>query len=684
MKKYILFFIIVVSAITVMPAQVAADYYFPLKVGAYVNLHTAGLVGSGWSQRTTTYSIEGIDIISGKQYFRERGKEIEDNFGGSKVFQAFWLRKDSVGNVTMGAMSMSGSSDIDSAILVTGVFFSNDFLTKGYARTYTQEKITYIDSVISVTETVVTSAGTFNNCLKISDTQYDSTGKAIFREYKYYANGVGIVKQERTLPANQTHTDELKSYGTTISPPLQEFPIATGPEHTFGGGGAFDGSNFLFALVGDAANKYTLGFQFITSDGAQSGSRISLGKVGSGPVVAFDGTNYLMVWTDTIPMFTSNNIYTTGTMYGQFISTTGSMVGTTFTIASGMNIRAGGRTTISYKDTCYFITYLKGGDHTDYLYGQRIGRSGNIVGSPIQISSHYVREHDIAFDGTNYLLAWCKIDGQTIDHDIYGQLVNPTGTLIGNNFLIDGNQFPSDNPVTVSFNGSRYLVLFHDQLLYGKKWDIIGRFVTPAGIVAERFTAVDSSRNPMFAMATFDGRNYLLTWMENLGKLRVKGKFLDPFGIPVTDAFTVFDTVGYTMPFGGGSAFGKGYFVLTATRVDTNFGNGDVVGMFLKTISTSVQKKTTIASIETYSLSQNYPNPFNPTTVINYTLPNSGYVSLKIFDLLGREISTLVNEVQHQGDYSATFNAQNLSSGIYFYTLCAGNFIKTNKMILMR
>jgi hypothetical protein len=55
-----------------------------------------------------------------------------------------------------------------------------------------------------------------------------------------------------------------------------------------------------------------------------------------------------------------------------------------------------------------------------------------------------------------------------------------------------------------------------------------------------------------------------------------------------------------------------------------------------------------------------------------------------VYDLLGREISTIVNEVQHQGDYSASFNGHNLSSGIYFYTLRIGSFIKTNKMILMR
>ncbi len=85
-----------------------------------------------------------------------------------------------------------------------------------------------------------------------------------------------------------------------------------------------------------------------------------------------------------------------------------------------------------------------------------------------------------------------------------------------------------------------------------------------------------------------------------------------------------------------------------------------------------------------YSLSQNYPNPFNPTTVIEFRVPSSGFVSLKIYDVLGRNVATLVNERQNAGDHSVTFNASNLPSGVYFYRLTAGDFSKTKKMILAK
>ncbi len=85
-----------------------------------------------------------------------------------------------------------------------------------------------------------------------------------------------------------------------------------------------------------------------------------------------------------------------------------------------------------------------------------------------------------------------------------------------------------------------------------------------------------------------------------------------------------------------------------------------------------------------FALEQNYPNPFNPTTMIRYELPLASAVSLKVYDVLGREVATLVNERQEAGAYSIPFNATALSSGIYFYRLQAGNFVATKKMMLVK
>jgi len=85
-----------------------------------------------------------------------------------------------------------------------------------------------------------------------------------------------------------------------------------------------------------------------------------------------------------------------------------------------------------------------------------------------------------------------------------------------------------------------------------------------------------------------------------------------------------------------------------------------------------------------FILEQNYPNPFNPSTVIGYQLAQSSYVSLKVYDLLGKEVAILVNEYMPAGHYEISFNAQQLANGTYFYEFRAGNYSKIKKMILLK
>ncbi|MCF8242986.1 MAG: T9SS type A sorting domain-containing protein [Melioribacteraceae bacterium] len=91
-----------------------------------------------------------------------------------------------------------------------------------------------------------------------------------------------------------------------------------------------------------------------------------------------------------------------------------------------------------------------------------------------------------------------------------------------------------------------------------------------------------------------------------------------------------------------------------------------------------------VETITTYKLSQNYPNPFNPITVINYQLPENGFVTLKIYDVLGREVTTLVNREMSAGKYRVELDASKLSTGVYFYQLKTGNFLEIKKMLLLR
>jgi len=124
-----------------------------------------------------------------------------------------------------------------------------------------------------------------------------------------------------------------------------------------------------------------------------------------------------------------------------------------------------------------------------------------------------------------------------------------------------------------------------------------------------------------------------------------------------------------------------------------SFGGGEIK-IFYKTITEVNENELQISD---FSLSQNYPNPFNPSTIIRYSIPRSTefnsvpQTTLKVYDILGKEIATLVNESQKSGNYEVEFNASNFASGVYFYRLQSGNpdksgqvFTETKKMILLR
>jgi hypothetical protein len=85
-----------------------------------------------------------------------------------------------------------------------------------------------------------------------------------------------------------------------------------------------------------------------------------------------------------------------------------------------------------------------------------------------------------------------------------------------------------------------------------------------------------------------------------------------------------------------------------------------------------------------FTLEQNFPNPFNPSTSIRYAMPNAGLVTLKIYNVIGQEVATLVNDVQQAGSYQVTFNAGGFSSGVYFYRLQSGSTVETKKMLFMK
>jgi len=137
-------------------------------------------------------------------------------------------------------------------------------------------------------------------------------------------------------------------------------------------------------------------------------------------------------------------------------------------------------------------------------------------------------------------------------------------------------------------------------------------------------------------------------------------------------------------PFNFGAGLGDGYWKFVMT--DTATGDTGLLTNWCLIL----QYNCPVGGVQTveipnyYSLSQNYPNPFNPSTNINFTLPKGENVKLVVFDILGREVATLVNEFKTSGVYNVNFDASHLSSGVYFYSIQTDNFKETKRMLLVK
>jgi hypothetical protein len=256
---------------------------------------------------------------------------------------------------------------------------------------------------------------------------------------------------------------------------------------------------------------------------------------------------------------------------------------------------------------------------------------------------------DLAFDGTNFY-------GGAAGNLIY-QMDFTTETLI--------NTISSTEPV-------RHISYDSDQdAFWVGNWDTDIVAINRSGNEIARIPASTHGQVNMYG-SCYDNKSaggpYLWIFTQGVGAGDPQNivQLQLPSGTPTGMAHNVISDVGS----GNTDAIAGGLFSMT------DFASG------FFTIG-GVLQGSPIADL-VFNLNQNHPNPFNPTTTISYSLPQAENVKLSIFNLIGEEIGLLVNEFQQTGDYNLTFDAADLPSGIYFYSLTAGNFSETRKMMLLK
>jgi len=198
----------------------------------------------------------------------------------------------------------------------------------------------------------------------------------------------------------------------------------------------------------------------------------------------------------------------------------------------------------------------------------------------------------------------------------------------------------------------------------------IGDFIVPVELISFNAENIDGKVNLNWVTAT-ETNNYGFDIERSFDKIRFeKIAFINGKGTSsVINNYNYVDNTNFN---------GVVYYRLKQTDFDGTHHYSDIVE-----VNTEIPAN--------FALMQNYPNPFNPTTTITYTLKSEGFVTIKIFDVLGKEVETIVNQIQNRGTYKLTFNAANINSGIYFYNLTvsdklSGNsiFNQSKKMILVK
>jgi hypothetical protein len=452
------------------------------------------------------------------------------------------------------------------------------------------------------------------------------------------------------------------------------------------------------------------------------------------PVVAYDGTNYLVVWGD----------YRLGAdVYGQLVSPSGSLIGSEFVISTtGMvwNIA------IAWDGTNYLVVWDV---NAMEIYGQLVSPSGSLVDSNFVIATDSLvwapkNFPAVAWDGTNFLVVWqdSKNDQVNYYYDIYGQLVSPTGTLVGGSSMVSTAAAYNQQYSAVAWDGTRFLVVWED-LRSGVESDIYGRRVSSSGAYYGPEIAISTAENNQSGPAiAFDGTNYFVVWSDTRDPSQddIYGQFVSPQGTLV-DTDVPICTADYPQYNPAIVWDGTNYFVVWQDCRDS-YPYSDIYGQFVSPTGSLVYPENVISTSSsqqenpalafdgthylvvwnddrngTVDIYGNIDTEMASEEVINFRVPermelivtptisdrdfsikygfqtkvnlqNEQPVSLELYDSAGRLVRNLFKGNIGPGYSYTVWDGRDavgskVPLGIYFCKLTVDNLIKTAKVVVI-
>lgn len=451
---------------------------------------------------------------------------------------------------------------------------------------------------------------------------------------------------------------------------------------------AFDGTNYLVVWQDyrtDTSNIYGVRLSQLGVPLDSSSLPIGTGAFyQASPSLAYGNIDYLVVWEDSRSGFDAE-------VYGARVSQSGVVIDSLgFVIATGPYPQES--PCVAFDGNNFLVVWDGYHSGTGYdVYGARISASGVVLdtlGIPIASGPDKEDSPCIAFDGTNYLVAWRVYAG--FDSDIYGARISPSGTVLDPSGILISAAYEFQLFPSIAFGGSNYLVVWAQDT--GSRSDICGVRVSPSGSVLDSFDigicrAAYSQQRPTVA---FDQSNYRVVWQDCRSnshgdiygtRVDTSGTVLDPLGIELID-----EPYWRLSPRICGGPGGQALIVHHGFAGQP-YNTCRVLGALYREVGVE-EEPFSESHVSTFRLGQNFPNPFSNATAISYRIPKSR-VRLKVYDSSGRLVNTLVDEERPAGSHSVIWNGRDKSglkvpSGIYFYRLQAGPSTTTNKMILLR
>jgi len=472
-----------------------------------------------------------------------------------------------------------------------------------------------------------------------------------------------------------------------------EFPIEISDEQTFAMSFAEDADKYVIVMRRESETSGAdIVAQFHSkTDHSLIGNPIVLGSTVIPPEdfdlgfiqVAFDGERFLVVWT---------NGENGGIQY-RFIHAQTYELSNTFsdtTLPAYLNTNA-----LHFNPSLnkYLLISSIKQPSGHYIIKNFIHIDGFLESSSPIFSFPTRKENCTAFGDSKYLIASIKEVSGYSDYEVWGRFIHQDGSNIGSEFLIDGSNYPSDNPIFVMYVDGKFICIFPDEESTG--WKLYARIVNTDGTVQpERYLISNFGWLSPFMIL---GDNSMLVTSTSINlnpdSCFVFGKFFDFSLNPIGDEFIIYDQLNGKVPAGGFGSYRNNKYYVYTNRVNIvftpdssiYFSNGDVYGVSVDA-PTGVDDDVIIP--EKIELYQNFPNPFSNSTIFKFSLNVPAHVKLSVYNINGQQVATIVDKNMKPGYYEIPWSAADgdykLTNGIYFYRLEAGDKIFVKKMTLMQ